>query len=59
MQNEVKIQREILSTWISLSIHHEASFDIEAAMAYTLATVSLALCNADGSIRKTKKSSLY
>ena len=28
-------------------------------MAYSLAPVSLALCNADGSIRKTKKSSLY
>ena len=28
-------------------------------MDYPLAPVSLALCNADGSIRKTKKSSLY
>ena len=28
-------------------------------MAYSLAPVSLALCNADGNIRKTKKSSLY
>ena len=59
MQNEVKIQRDILSTLISLSNHHKAPSDIEAAMAYTLPPVSLALCNADGSIRKTKKSSLY
>ena len=59
VQDEIKIQRDILSTLMSLSIHHEASFDIEAAMAYPLALVSLALCNADGSIRKTKKSSLH
>ena len=59
MQDEVKIQRDILSTLISLSTHHKAPLDIEAAMAYPLALVSLALCNADGSIRKTKKSSLH
>ena len=57
MQNKVKIQRDILSTL--LSNHHKAPPDIEAAMAYPLPPVSLALCNADGSIRKTKKSPLY
>ena len=59
MQDEVKIQRDILSTLISLPTHHKAPLDIEAAMAYPLALVSLALCNADGSIRKTKESSLH
>ena len=59
VQKQVKIQRDILSTLIWLSTHHKAPLDIEAAMAYPLALVSLALCNADGSIRKTKKSSLY
>ena len=59
VQNEVKLLRDILSTFISLNIHHKAPLDIKAAMAYPLAPVSLALCNANGSIRKTKKSSLY
>ena len=36
MQNKVKIQRDILSTLISLSNHHKEPPDIEAAMAYPL-----------------------
>ena len=59
MQNEVKIRSDILSTLISLSTHHKAPLDFEAAMAYPLTPVSPALWNADESIRKTKKSSLY
>ena len=59
VQNEVKLLRDILSTFISLNTHHKAPLDIKAAMAYPLAPVSLALCNANGSIRKTKKSFLY
>jgi len=59
VQNEVKMQRDILSRLISLSSRYKAPLDIEAAMAYPLAPVSLALCNADETIRKTKKSSLY
>ena len=59
VQKEVKIQRDILSIFIWLSTHHKAPLDIEAAMAYPVAPVSLVLSNADGSIGKTKKSSLY
>ena len=59
VQNAVKMQSDFLSTLILLSTHHKALLDIEAAMPYPLVPVSLALCNADGSIRKTKKSSLY
>ena len=58
-QAEVRIQRDILGRLVSLSSQHEAPLDIEAAMTYPLAPISLTLCNSDGSIRKANKSSLY
>ena len=59
MQSKVKTQRDVPSKLILLSTHHKAPLDIKAAMTYPLGPVSLALCNADRSIRKAKRLPLY
>ena len=59
MQSKVKTQRDVPSKLILLSTHHKAPLDIKAAMTYPLGPVSLALCNADRSIRKAKRLPMY
>ena len=58
-QKEIRIQRDILAKLVSLFNKHKSPIDIDAALSYPLAPVSLSLFNADGSIRKTNKSSLF
>ena len=58
-QKEIRIQRDILGKLVSLSNKHKSPIDVDAALSYPLAPISLPLCNADGSIRKTNKSSLF
>ena len=53
-QKEIRIQRDISGKLVSLSKKHKSTIDIDAALSYPLAPVSLRLCNANGSIRKTK-----
>ena len=58
-QKEIRIQRDTLAKLVSLSNKHKSPTDIDAALSYPLAPVSLPLCNAGRSIRKTKKSCLF
>ena len=58
-QKEIRIQRDILGKLVSLSNKHKSPIDSDEALSYPLAPISLPLCNADGSISKTNKSSLF
>ena len=58
-QKEIHTQRDILGKLVSLSNKYKSPIDIVAALSYPLAPISLLLCNADRSIRKTNKSSLF
>ena len=56
---EVKVERNILGTLLAEATLSGDEVDIEKALAYPLSPVSVPLCTADGSRRKTTKRDLF
>jgi hypothetical protein len=56
---ELAFQRDILGILVAYSHQHKAGVDIDAALCYPLAPVSIPLSTPDGAIRKTVKSKLF
>ena len=56
---ELTFQRDILGMLVAYSNKHETGIDLEKALCFPLAPVSIPLSTPDGAIRKTVKSKLY
>ena len=56
---DVIVQRDILGTLVACSHEGNSPVDLNKALSYPLAPVSLPLASADGAKRKTNKSKLY
>ena len=56
---ELTFQRDILGVLVAYSNKHEAGVDLERALCFPLAPISIPLSTADGAIRKTVKSKLF
>ena len=57
-KKSVEANRHKLAKLLPICIKQERKIDFQKALTYPLAEVPLALCNADGSMQKTKKSNL-
>ena len=56
---DLAFQRDILGLLVAYSSKHESGINLERALTFPLAPVSIPLSTADGAIRKTSKSKLY
>ena len=56
---DVAVQRDILGALVANSHEGDSPVDLDKALSYPLAPVSLPLASADGNRRKTNKSKLY
>ena len=54
-KKSVEANRDMLAKLLAICIKQERKIDFQKALTYPLAEVPLALCNADGSMRKTNK----
>ena len=58
-EREIRSQSNILRKLMALSCANKAAINLDVAMSFPLAPVSLPLAHCDGTIRKTVKSKLY
>ena len=58
-QQEIQVQSNILAKLVHLSSFTKSAINLEKAMCFPLAPVSLPLSHYDGTIRKTVKSKIF
>ena len=58
-EKELTFQRDVLGILVAYSNKHEVGVDLEMALSFPLAPISMPLSTPDGAIRKTDKSKLY